>query len=222
MKSIKQFKNISLILFGLSMFTSGCTMFGLDIQKDYEYKKVFLDEHINMTAWDYLKKRSKGPASADTVFRWMKKAIDYSGIDTMEYMRSNRTYIFLHNDAIMKWDKTAKKVTGGFFLNFPIILTMNPTGLPTTEPAQKWERYSKETVKNYLLYLIGEGDKNFNNIGIEPTVVKSLLPAGTKAGIKIYVGVYDYPCGNARNASYVCSLWLQFSSIWEWCSRNGL
>lgn len=194
MKNIKLLKGKLMILLGLSLLASGCTMFGLDVQKDYDYNKAYLDDHIHMNAWDYLNKRAKGPGSADTVFKWMQKAIIYSGIDTAEYTKPNRTYIFLHNDAIMKWDKATKKVTGGFFFNFPLVSSIDPgTGFPITEIAQKWERYNKETVKNYLLYLIAEGDRNFNNITIDPITLKTLLPSGTKAGKESTLGYMMTP-----------------------------
>lgn len=168
---------------GFSLMIAGCSLFNLDNQKNYEYDKFILDDHIHMTAWDYLKSRANGNPSNpnDTVFKWMKKAIDYCGIDTMEYMKSNRTYVFLQNDAIMHI--SGGKVTAGFFFDFPIVLTLDPvTGLPkTTAPAKQWSQYDKQTVKNYLLYLIIQGDHNYNNITPGPNIYQTLLPAGAVA-----------------------------------------
>src|SRR5882757_3021383 len=139
MKNIKTISGKLFAIVGLSLLITGCSMFGLDVQKNYDYQESLLDNQIHMTAWDYLKLRAYGSPSnpTDTVFRWMKKAIDYCGIDTTEYMKSGRTFIFLQNDALKKGTTT---ITGGFFFDFPIVLTLDPvTGLPkTTTPAKQW------------------------------------------------------------------------------------
>jgi hypothetical protein len=183
---MKNIIKISVKLFaivGLSLFFAGCSVFSLDNQKNYEYDHFVLDNQLHMTAWDYLKSRANGnPTNKnDTVFRWMKKAIDYCGIDTTEYMKPDRTYIFLHNDALM--GLTSGKVARGFFFDFPIVTALDPaTGLPkTTVPATQWSQYSKQTVKNYLLYLIIKGNYNFNNILPGPNIYETLLPAGSVA-----------------------------------------
>ncbi|MES2278999.1 MAG: hypothetical protein V4592_23405 [Bacteroidota bacterium] len=181
---MKNIKNISiklLALIGLS-FMAGCSLFNLDNQKNYEYDHFVLDNQLHMTAWDYLKSRANGNPSnpTDTVFKWMKKAIDYCGIDTMEYMKPDRTYIFLQNDALM--GISSGKVSRGFFFDFPIVTSVDGTGLfKTTTPATQWSQYSKQTVKNYLLYLIIKGNYNFNNFVAGPNIYETLLPAGTVA-----------------------------------------
>lgn len=183
MKSIKNILLKLIGLFAISLSISGCSTFGLDVQKNYDYSQFILDDHLNMSAWDYLKLRANGSPSnpSDTVFRWMKKAIDYSEIDTTEYMKSDRTYIFLHNDALMKL--SSGKVTAGFFFDFPIVTSLDPiTGLPkTTAPATRWSQYSKQTVKNYLMYLIINGNYNFNNLIPGANLFQTLLPAGSLA-----------------------------------------
>ena len=191
MKKIKIFKAISsklFFLFGTSLFISGCSMFGLDLHEDYDYQKSTIDPHVNMTAWDYLKLRSNGPNPSDTIFRWMKKAIDYSGIDTTEYMKPNRTYIFLHNEAIRRVNASQTLQSNCFFFDFPV-MRRNPdgsllmvNGVPqTSNPTKTWNDYDKETVKKYLLYLIGEGSFNFNNLTPDPVEIQSLLPANSVA-----------------------------------------
>lgn len=183
MKNIKTTYIKLLSLIGISMLMAGCSLFSLDRQKNYEYDKFILDNQLHMTAWDYLKSRANGSPGnpSDTVFRWMKKAIDYCGIDTMEYMKSDRTYIFLHNDALRRI--SSNKVAGGFFFDFPIVTALDPaTGLPkTTAPATQWTQYDKQTVKNYLLYLIIQGNYNFNNIPAGANTYQTLLPAGSVA-----------------------------------------
>jgi len=192
MKKIKSITYSLIVLAGLSFMISGCSLFGLDIHEDYDYQKSIIDPHVNMTAWEYLKLRANGPSPNDTIFRWMKKAIDYSGIDTTEYMKPNRTYIFLHNDAIRRVSGSAQTLQSNcFFFDFPVIVK-NPDGsikmttgtnpVPTTaNPTKSWLDYDKETVRKYLLYLIGEGEYNYNNLTPDEVVIQSLLPPNSTA-----------------------------------------
>ncbi|MEE1945280.1 hypothetical protein VRU48_09180 [Pedobacter sp. KR3-3] len=189
--NIKKLINRLLVLFALSVFITGCSVFGLDLQEDYDYKKSLLEEKVNMTAWEYLKKRADGNNPNDTVFRWMKKAIDYSGIDTLEYTKPNRTYIFLHNDAIRRVNGSQVLQTNCFFYDYPIIsknpdgsviFTTPTSGIPvTTTPTKSWKDYDKETVKKYLLYLIGQGEYSYDNLDQNEVTLQSLLSPGSVA-----------------------------------------
>jgi hypothetical protein len=53
------------------------------------------------------------------------------------------------------------------------------TGLVKTVPATKWEDYKPETVRRYFMYLIGQGEFNFEQLNSENKVLQSLLPANT-------------------------------------------
>lgn len=44
--------------------------------------------------------------------------------------------------------------------------------------AKKWEDYPKDSVKNWLLYLIVDGDYTFGTVGPTPIEVKTMLPEG--------------------------------------------
>jgi hypothetical protein len=195
MQNNKAIINKILFLFVIIVSFTSCKKFlGLEKQTDYDYVKQTLDPHINITARQFLETRSdvvdtvSVPKNVDTVFRWMKKGLDYAGIDLAEYEKSQRTFIFLHNDAIKQLDKNGK-VTGGFFFTFPIIDTNASgqpiidavTGAPKTHPAQQWSDYKKETVKNYFLYLIGQGEYNFEQLDATNKPVQSILPANTVA-----------------------------------------
>jgi hypothetical protein len=161
------------------------------LQKDYDYQKVTLDPHYNMTAKQYMYSRDSFIVGGknDTILRWMIKGIQYAGIDWAEYEKPNRTYIFLHNSAIRVL--TSGKVTGGFFFDYPIIpkdVNGNPIpsisfpGTDSMRPAFQWSDYSVQTVKNYFLSLIGEGQYTFENLGVANQSIQSLLPPGTVAG----------------------------------------
>jgi len=80
---------VKLVLLSIVVMSStGCKKFlGLERQTDYNYVKQTLDPHINMTARKFLETRSdvvdtaSTPKVVDTVFRWMKKGLEYAGID---------------------------------------------------------------------------------------------------------------------------------------------
>jgi hypothetical protein len=162
------------------------------LQKDYNYVKVTVDPHYNMTAKQYLFSRDTvlgGVVNSDTILRLMRKGIEYAGIDWSEYEKPNRTYIFLHNNAIRVL--TSGKVTGGFFFDYPIfprdvnnnhIPSISFPGTDSVRPATQWSDYSVTTVRNYLLYLIGQGEYTFENLGVNNASIQSLLPPGTVAG----------------------------------------
>jgi hypothetical protein len=163
-------------------FMTGC----YKLQKDYDYKPQEIDPHYNMTVRQFILQKGTAAANNDTSLKWMQKAIEYAGIDMAEYEKPNRTFILLHTDAIRRL--TSGKVSGGFFFDYPVIVkdgSGNPIksilvpALDSTRPALEWTDYSKETVKNLLLYFIIEGDYGFNNLPITNTAVKTLLPAGT-------------------------------------------
>ena len=186
--TIHKFKCVLLVIAG-TLSLSACSLVGLDAQDSYDYEKKILDPHINMTAREFLESRANGNAAnpTDTVFRWMKKGLDYAGLDLNEYEKPGRTFLFLHNDAIMVRNAT-NQITGGFFFSFPIIrrnpdgsIMLDPnTNLPLTDPAKSWSDYKKETVRKYFLYLIGEGEFNFEDLGSENVTIKSLLPANSQ------------------------------------------
>ncbi len=182
-------------------------MFGLDLQKDYDFQKTTLDPHINKTARQYLEERGKNPKLAnDTIFKWMQLGLEYAGIDLAEYEKPGRTYVFLSNAAVRVLPtKTVNGVvvassnvpTSGMWFTFPITakntdgtLKLKADGTPDALPATKWNDYPKEDVKNFFLSLIALGDFGFNNGGITNTSLQTLLPAGTSASDKSLLGYY--------------------------------
>ncbi|WP_026310055.1 hypothetical protein [Niabella aurantiaca] len=210
MKVFKIIINSILICAVATTFLTGCKkLLGLDRQKNYDYHKETLDPHINMTAKAFLLKRADGTpeAPADTVFRWMKKGLDYCGFDLSQYEKPGRTFIFLHNDAVRGFDEEGE-IDKGLFFDFPIVdhdINGDPiidptTGLPQTHPATQWEDYSKETVKNFFLYLIGEGVYDYYDLNAENTTLQSLLPSNSTATKESMLGYWD-PSISAFNAA---------------------
>jgi hypothetical protein len=157
------------ICFSALLFT-GCKKFlGLPLQENEEHIVSTIDPHINKTAWQYLKERALGVNPADTIFKRMYDAIVYSGIDTAEYTTPGRTFIFLHNDAILRRTGTpATTTTDSYFGKYKI----------NNVAATRWDQYPKQQVKNYLLSLIVQGEHTFENVGPDPKYEKTLLPPG--------------------------------------------
>lgn len=201
MKILKITINSILIFAAIATILPGCKkLLGLERQKNYDYQKKTLDPNINMTAKEFLLKRADGTTEApnDTVFRWMKKGLDYCGFDLSEYEKQGRTFIFLHNDAVRGFNSSGV-MDKGLFFTFPIVVldgsgnpVINPaTGLPQTRPATQWEDYSKQTVKNFFLYLIGEGVFNYYDLGSDNKILQSLLPPNSVTTKESLLGYWD-------------------------------
>lgn len=159
MKRITIFSIIIIAFLGVGSLISGCSLAGLSLQKDYNRATDdTLDAHVYKTAWAYLKARAYG-SPTDTIFRRMYDGIIYSGIDTNEYTKPNRTYIFLQNTVI----------TGQLWPKYK-----NGAAIGT-----KWQSYSAADVKNYLSYLILLGSYTHRNLPVtKDTEIQTLAPAG--------------------------------------------
>jgi len=143
---------------GLSVMFSGCLKLQTDFNRPTNVDT--LDAHLYKTAWAYLKARAYGSAT-DTIFRRMYDGIIYSGIDTNEYIKPNRTFIFLSNSEITTastglWAKVLNGSTAG----------------------KSWKSYSAADVKNYLSYLIMLGQYSHYNLPLLDVQSATLCPAG--------------------------------------------
>lgn len=146
---------------------SGCKkLFGLEKQKDWDFKPVTLDPHVHMDAWAYLKLRSQGPDRDDSILNLFYQGIRYAGIDSALYKAQNRTFVFLHNDAILRI--SSKKITTDCYFG----MHLTAAGVP----GQAWTDYPKDSVRNWLLYLIAEGQHTFETLKPSNTEAKTQLP----------------------------------------------
>jgi hypothetical protein len=167
MKQIRIAFLIALLSFTFLSVLTGCKKFlGLERQTDWDFNAVTLDPHINMTAWAYLKQRALGTDPADTIFKKMYDGILYAGIDSSEYTKTNRTYVFLHNDAIYRL--SSNKITTDCYWGY----YKTRSGKTGTS----WTDYPVDSVKNWLLYLISEGNYTFETLNPVPKEVTTLLP----------------------------------------------
>ena len=157
--------------------STGCKKFlGLSLQTNASYSPYLLNPNLNMTAWQYLKYRSGADPTnpnwqTDTVFKLMYEAVLYSGIDTNEYTKPNRTFIFLHNLAVQTFNATVPvTVSNDCYWGYYLVDSI---------PATSWTQYTPAQVKAWLQYLIVNGEYNFNNLTPNAVTVSTLLPQNT-------------------------------------------
>jgi hypothetical protein len=168
------------VLVAAALSLSGCKK--LALQKDYHRVQDTVDTHVYMTAWDYLKQRALGTTSNDQIWKSFYDAIIYSGIDTNEYSKPNRTYIFPNTEALTRTNSNLSDV--GFFGAY---LVNGKTG-------KAWTDYPKDLVKNYLQYLIIDGVYNHYTLPpISAVEVTTIAPPGSLSTL---------PAGITRNTAY--------------------
>jgi hypothetical protein len=153
-----------LVMCALSLCTGCKKMFGLKRQDNVDHNISILDPHIHKTAWQFLKEHSTG--QPDSILSRMYDAIVYSGIDSNLYTQPGKTYLFLHNDAVIRTGTPAPvdSYWGRYKVN--------------NAAATKWSDYTPQQVKNWLLYLMAEGEYSFDNVTPDNVEVKTLLPEG--------------------------------------------
>lgn len=160
-------KNITVICFCaviLISFSSCKKLLGLPLQENQEHTTTTLDPHINKTAWQFINERAN---SGDTIFKRLYEGIIYSGIDTTEYTRPDRTFIVYHNDAVIRRTGTPATATSDcYFGKYKV------NGVAATS----WTQYSKTQVLNHLLSLIVKGEHTFENVLPDPKFAVTLMP----------------------------------------------
>ena len=195
----------AILLFGLSL--SSCSLFDMDIQKDYDYQLSTLDPKINKTARQYLLDRGKNPiVPNDTIFKWMQLGLEYAEIDLAEFDKPGRTFVLLKNEAIRVLPTrttngvvvaTSNVPTAGMWFTWGLTsknadgtLKLKTDGTPDVVPVKNWSDYPKQDVKNYFLSLIGLESYNFDNAKTDNTSLPTLLPAGASATDRSLLGYY--------------------------------
>jgi hypothetical protein len=160
MKKINAIITVLLITIGAAVILSSCSK--LKLQKDFNRSTTdTLDAHVYKNAWAYLKSRAYG-SKTDTVFRRMYDAVIYSGIDTNLYIQQNKTYLFYTNAAV-----TTSKT--GLWAAY---LTAKKTA------AKSFKDYNAGDLKNYLLFLIIDGQYSHYNLPLTDVEVKTQAPEG--------------------------------------------
>ncbi len=141
-----------------SSILSGCNKIaGLPLQTDASYNGGIINNNSNMTAWDFIKSRSKG--KGDSLFTLMYDAIIYSGVDTNLYKKPNTTYI-LYTDSAIIFHSSSGAVSSSSYWGFYKV---------NKKAATSWSQYKGAdsiALQNNLLYLFTNGKHSFENIPI--------------------------------------------------------
>jgi len=162
---------VIVLLAVIAISSSSCKKFlGLNRQTSYTHNPDTVNARFNFDAWEMIKQRG-APGSTDTLFRRMYEGILYSEIDTNEFKRPGRTFIILHNDAIVRRNASGTLQTDCFWGRYRI----------GTQNVTTWSYFPKETVKNWFLSLIVDGEYHFYNLNNDNVFAKTLLPTGTDA-----------------------------------------
>lgn len=153
----------------------GCEIAGLEFQDDASYDTHTLNPQTGMSAWEFLNLPRE-----DTIFELMQEAIAYAGLEE-EYKAADRTFLFLRNDAIIRYNPNGTVNTGSYF---------GYNLLENGDTAKTWQDYPVEEVREFLQYHILEGVYTFEqNLGPENVEVNTL------AGETVFIRA-----GNERNS----------------------
>lgn len=175
MKALKILRLRCIALIAMAAFVCSCEIGGLEFQDDAPYKYNVLDPQTGMSAWEFLNLPRQ-----DTIFELMQEGIAYAGLEE-EYKKPNRTFLFLRNDAILRYNPNGTVNSGSYF---------GYNKLEDGSTATSWQDYPVEEVREFLSYHIIEGVYTFGqNLGPENVEVTTL--AGESAFIRI---------GNERNS----------------------
>lgn len=147
----------SVLLF-LVVVLSGCEIAGLDFQEDVDYEHHVLDPNINMTAWEYMNR-----PRVDTIFNMMLRGVRYAQLEE-EYSKTDRTFLFLTNNAILRYNTNGTVNVDCFFGKFKV----------NGKPAKRWEDYPVDVVRNLFLYHIINGVYSYDNLTSDYVTTTSL------------------------------------------------
>lgn len=176
MYKYKLLKRILLMLLPLMLYCiSACNKIaGLPLQNNPSYTATLKNTHINETVWQFIKDRG---IAGDSIFFQMYSAIIYSGIDTNEYTKPNRTYLLYNNNAVN--GTTTNSITGAVGVSSSAYFGKYKVKDPVTGKtvsASNWTQYPKVQIKNHLLSLIVEGIYSFETLGNDFTYTTTLMP----------------------------------------------
>lgn len=188
---MKKYCNIFLLLVCATFCTTtGCTLFGLDLQEDYKYEHSQYEAEINMDVWEFINSRPD-------LFSGLLDAIEYvkevePGIEEM-YRQQGNTYLLLTNTALT--DIQSSIVTAVPSSNPPSILRYGsyfminkvyhdgqwilPSG---------WDPYPKQQVAELLKYHVVKEMVGYGYTASTPTWYDTYA-SGDTAKINIYM--YD-------------------------------
>jgi uncharacterized surface protein with fasciclin (FAS1) repeats len=177
-------KKNSIKIFGLLAMVyilNGCSLFGMDLQQDYDYEHSQYITDLGTDAWTFMNSRKD-------IFSGMLSAIEYvkdiePNIEKL-YQEKNSTYLLLTNTAL-----TDVSVTNSYFnMNRIHNDEYDATDLndaewliPTT-----WERFDKRQVAELLKYHVIKGLVGYGYTASTPTWYDTCAAADT-AKVQLYL-----------------------------------
>ena len=171
-------KNVRIVLMILTIpfILGSCEIFGLDLQKPYEYDYEIgvPDNKVNMNTLEFIKSRPD-------LFSLLEEAIEYVEL-TNTYSESNATYILPTNKAFNS--ETAADLS--YFQTHKLLFIDEESGDSLFVAPTSMIYYPKEQVKEFLLYHIVKGKYTWSNLPAEPTWYDTYAAADT-AKVSMYI-----------------------------------
>jgi hypothetical protein len=143
---------------------SGCNLFGLELQKKYDYDhSVAYSNQLDVNGWDFLQKHA-------TSFPHFLAAIEYAGIDHEIFNQPGITIFPIMNAGITSLPSTgANGGAGGYWNHHPInngSIVLVPESWDAYEPAQVKEFVLNHIVKHAISYgeflsMVPNGQRTF-------------------------------------------------------------
>ncbi|WP_044263204.1 fasciclin domain-containing protein [Bacteroides timonensis] len=166
----------ALALMVIPFFIASCELLGLDYQDsyDYDYSAGMPSNKIDMSAFEFIKSRTD-------IFSLLEEAILYAGVDN-EFKQSGMTYLLPTNTAFNSETSTDLS----YFQTHQLTYIDEETGELVSYAPISMTAYSKEQVKEFLLYHIVKGKYTFTNLPAEPTWFETVATADT-AKINMYL-----------------------------------
>lgn len=171
------------VVIAMSMlFTSACTLIGLDLQEHHEHEATLLNPEIHMTALEFIKKPLEDTLRS---FDRFHDAVVYAGLED-EYTQEGRTFFVFNNYAILRYNSDGTVNSNCYFARNPVLQLdengeplLDEEGEPVKRPAREWNDYPVDEVRNLLLYHIVEGEYSYHNLGPNNVALPSLSPLDT-------------------------------------------
>ena len=166
----------ALALMVIPFFIASCELLGLDYQDsyDYDYSAGMPSNKIDMSAFEFIKSRTD-------IFSLLEEAILYAGVEN-EFKQSGMTYLLPTNTAFNSETSTDLS----YFQTHQLTYIDEETGELVSYAPISMTAYSKEQVKEFLLYHIVKGKYTFTNLPAEPPWFETVATADT-AKINMYL-----------------------------------
>lgn len=165
---LKNIKKICVALVLPVVFAS-CELFGLDFQDsyDFDYEKGMPSNKVNMSTYDFIESRTD-------IFSLLLEAIKYVGMEN-DFRQPNVTYLLPTNTAFNS--ETAEDRS--YFQTHQLAYFDEELNEYVSYAPISMTAYSKEQVKQFLLYHIVKGKYTFTNMNAEPTWYETFAEADT-------------------------------------------